>query len=262
MKTLYEAANAVEAHMLRDLLEQEGITAQVQGEYLQSGIGELPAAGLVRLTVDEADFPQARALVERWDAAQPSEPTMAPPRSPSRLWVGLLLGLALGIGGTWGYLRTPVAANGIDHDGDGLLDETWTFAPSGRVLTATLDRNLDKKPDHVTHYDARGLTASAEADDDFDGVFESRMTFRDNNIETTTVDTDGDGFADLHWQHEHGVSTSAAHIHPTTGLPLRVEHLRLGQLTHADVDTDRDGRLDRRQTYTPLGEVDTTMALP
>jgi hypothetical protein len=34
MKTVYEALNIVEAHMLADLLKQEGYSVQIQGEHL------------------------------------------------------------------------------------------------------------------------------------------------------------------------------------------------------------------------------------
>jgi tRNA nucleotidyltransferase/poly(A) polymerase len=45
MKTIYQAVNAIEAHMLRDLLAQEGLSPVIQGEHLQGAVGELPAAG-------------------------------------------------------------------------------------------------------------------------------------------------------------------------------------------------------------------------
>jgi hypothetical protein len=69
MRTLYEAANGVEAHLLRDLLAQEGVAVRIHGEFLQGGVGELPAAGLVRLMVDDADYAAGRAFIERWEAA-------------------------------------------------------------------------------------------------------------------------------------------------------------------------------------------------
>jgi hypothetical protein len=34
MKTLYEPSNALEAHMLHDRLQQEGIPSRVDGAYL------------------------------------------------------------------------------------------------------------------------------------------------------------------------------------------------------------------------------------
>src|SRR5690606_18757888 len=56
MKTLYQAANAVEAHMLADYLKQEGLSAHVLGEHLQGAVGELPAAGLVRLMIPDEQY--------------------------------------------------------------------------------------------------------------------------------------------------------------------------------------------------------------
>jgi hypothetical protein len=97
MKTLYQAANAIEAHMLSELLRQQGISAQVQGEHLQGGVGELPAAGLVRVVVDEADYLLARAVVERWDAEQPRDPPRPSQPAPERRWwTGFVTGLLLG----------------------------------------------------------------------------------------------------------------------------------------------------------------------
>ena len=46
MKCVYQAGEALEAHMVAGLLEQVGIAAQVRGDLLQGGVGELPAAGL------------------------------------------------------------------------------------------------------------------------------------------------------------------------------------------------------------------------
>jgi hypothetical protein len=68
MRTLYEASSIVEAHLLKDLLVQEGVPVVIHGEFLQGGIGELPATGLIRLTVDDPHFPAGRALIERWEA--------------------------------------------------------------------------------------------------------------------------------------------------------------------------------------------------
>ena len=68
MRTLYEAANGLEARLLHDLLAQEGVPARICGEFLQGGIGELPAAGLVRLMVDERDYAAGRALIARWES--------------------------------------------------------------------------------------------------------------------------------------------------------------------------------------------------
>lgn len=52
-------------------LQQAGINARIDGEYLQGGIGELPAVGNVRVVVDERDWEEARKVIADWEAADP-----------------------------------------------------------------------------------------------------------------------------------------------------------------------------------------------
>lgn len=103
MKTLYEAANALEAHMVLDLIQQQGLRGRIDGEFLQGGIGELPAAGFVRVMVEERDYAAARAIVDKWDAAQPKSATPAATPAPSRV-PAFLLGVVVGLGIAYLYL--------------------------------------------------------------------------------------------------------------------------------------------------------------
>ena len=64
MRTVYEAANLIDAHLVRQALEAAGIPAFVRGEALTGGIGELGVFGLVAVMVPELAWPQARAQVE------------------------------------------------------------------------------------------------------------------------------------------------------------------------------------------------------
>lgn len=259
MKTVYEAANALEAHMLVDLLKQQGITAHVRGEALQGAVGEMPASGLVRLEVAEQDHAAARAVIDAWARTQveptPPAPTPARTRRFSAAW-GLVLGLALGLAGSYLAVRVPASQDGVDYNGDGRLDETWTYAPSGRLLKVEIDRNLDGKVDYVARYDARGRIESAELDDDFDGVFETRQWLKNGNVEWALTDTDGDGYPDQRTNYTHGVAESVEFIDPASGKPFRVEHFVLGMLKYADVDTDLDGTLDTRLRYNKRAEVE------
>jgi hypothetical protein len=254
MKTVYEAANGVEAHMMMALLQQQGIASRIDGEYLQGGVGELPASGLVRVVVDEADFDAARGVVDAFEAAQPpASITPPPPSRPSRaLWAGL--GIVVGALLAWTALRVPATDDGVDHDQDGELDERWEYSTSGQPLRVDSDRNFDHRVDYVAHYE-RGSLANGQSDDDFDGRFESRLFFRRGNLERSETDVDGDGFHELTSNFRHGVLDSSATLDPASGLALRVEHFKLGQLTIAEQDTDRDGKLDTRFRYGPLGEV-------
>lgn len=255
MKTLYEAGNAAEAHMLVDLLKQQGIAAEIHGEHLQGAVGGLPAMGLVRVVVDEPDFTRARAAIDQWEKAESAQ---LPPKAEApryRGFKGFAIGLALGVCGMYGAYRAPATVDGTDYNRDGLLDDKWTYSLSGRPLKLEADRNLDRKVDYIGHYDLRGQLQSSESDDDFDGVFETTSRYRDGNIVSNQTDTDGDRYPDLHTYFTHGVPDTMEYIKPGTGKPLRVEHFKLGKLQFADIDADEEGSLDTRLTYSPLGEV-------
>lgn len=69
MKTVLHALNSVEAHVVKGLLQSEGIESSVLGEYLQGGIGELPPTGLIRVVVNDEDYERASAIVDDWSNA-------------------------------------------------------------------------------------------------------------------------------------------------------------------------------------------------
>ena len=66
MKRVYQAANHIQAHMVMHVLEQAGVHALVQGEFLQSGAGELPV-GLVGVAVADEDIEIAREIISDWE---------------------------------------------------------------------------------------------------------------------------------------------------------------------------------------------------
>lgn len=255
MKTLYEAANGIEAHMIVDLLVQEGISARTDGEYLQGAVGGLPATGIVRVMVDEDQYAAGRGVIDRWNATQPDETVARKPQKPPARWPYVVGGLVIGIAATYAYVRTPISQYGVDHNGDGVLDDRWMYSAAGRFVRAETDRNLDGKVDMISHYDAKGLMVDSEADDDFDGTFEVRTRFRLGNAQVSTSDTDGDGFEDMRTTYVYGVVSTTEYLEPRSGRTLKIEHFRLGKITHADVDVDADGLMDRRVTYDRLGEI-------
>ncbi|WP_286162387.1 DUF2007 domain-containing protein [Methylobacillus flagellatus] len=102
MKTVFRAAHALEAHMIKHLLELEHIPAFISGEFLQGGVGDLQAHDLVQVGVHDADYEQARQIVARWEAEQPSaEVNSAQPaasRDSRSRYVGIfLLGVLVGV---------------------------------------------------------------------------------------------------------------------------------------------------------------------
>jgi len=70
MNNVYEASTGLEAHMVMNLLQQEGIDAQIEGEYLQGGIGELQAINIVRVIVPEHSELAATKIITEWEKMQ------------------------------------------------------------------------------------------------------------------------------------------------------------------------------------------------
>ncbi len=270
MRSVYEPANTVEAHMLKTLLEQQGLPTHIEGKYSQSAIGGLPLTGTLRLEVNEADYDQARAILMQWEADQPATVSAAEPavsaagerRLGKAVAVSALVGGIVGGLGVWVALQAPLVSHEIDNNRDGRADEIWSYSVSGRPLKMESDRNFDGHVDYVVTYNTEGTAVSGEADDDFNRSFETRMRFARGVLESSEVDADGDGYPELRYYNPYGVLQTMRVVDPKTHKDLRVEYYRLNQLIHADMDTDRDGVLDQRIEYSPLGQVTSTRRLP
>lgn len=68
MKIVYEAENIIDANLVKNVLEQEGIPVFISGQYLTGAIGELPPMGLVNVMVPDSEWPRAREIAQRVDA--------------------------------------------------------------------------------------------------------------------------------------------------------------------------------------------------
>ncbi|WP_188152230.1 DUF2007 domain-containing protein [Teredinibacter waterburyi] len=69
MIKIYDATNALEAHLILDKLEHAGLSGQVNGEYLQGGVGELQAIGIVQVMIDEDDYQQGLDVIKEWESS-------------------------------------------------------------------------------------------------------------------------------------------------------------------------------------------------
>jgi hypothetical protein len=68
VQVVYEAENIIDANLVKNALEAEGIAAFVSGQYLTGAAGELPPLALVKVMVSAVDWPRARAIAEHIDA--------------------------------------------------------------------------------------------------------------------------------------------------------------------------------------------------
>lgn len=73
MVKVYDASNITEAHIVRGMLQANGIAAHVGGYYLQGAVGELAVQGFASVSVPAEQAGEARDLIAHYEnGAQPS----------------------------------------------------------------------------------------------------------------------------------------------------------------------------------------------
>jgi len=72
MKIVYQAANLIDAHLVRHALEAEEIPVFLQGEALTGGMGELPLFGTILVCVPDVVWPEAKAIVDALPLNEPA----------------------------------------------------------------------------------------------------------------------------------------------------------------------------------------------
>lgn len=258
MQTIYQASNGVEAHMLKNMLEQEDIPAFIEGEYLQGGVGDLPAHNLVRLVVAEADAERAKEIIDSWNQIQDTNQAITEHKPQRRLptFILVFFGMVIGVMISLAFFRTPYEYAGNDHDHDGQLDEKWTYSPTGAPMLFEGDRNLDKKIDVITNYNRRGLPEVSEFDDNFDSIFETTANFDMGYMTVAKTDTDGDSFPDFITNYKFGVITSIEYINVYSGYPKKICSFELGKLKACDIDTNLDKVMDKQVRYDDNGDIE------
>ncbi|HEU4694540.1 MAG TPA: hypothetical protein VFS23_39505, partial [Vicinamibacterales bacterium] len=70
-----------------------------------------------------------------------------------------------------------------------------------------------------------------------------------------------DGYPDLVLRQTHGVLDSTEYFVAGVAQPVRKEYFALSRITAAEVDSDRDGQLDTRYTYSPDAEIVETVRI-
>jgi len=105
MRCVYEASGTLDAHMILNLLEQQRIFGRIDGEYLQGGVGELQAMGLVRVMVSEHDYAEARKIVSEWESIQPALDSAKPETRPLGVLHIFVLGVIVGAGMMYWMLK-------------------------------------------------------------------------------------------------------------------------------------------------------------
>lgn len=241
--------------MILNLLQQEGIDARVDGEYLQGGIGELSAINVVRVVVNETDFNKARSIISDWESRQPDETRIEKPvRKSSKAGLGFLSGLLVGIGGMYWAYNSPVTNDGVDYNRDGKMDEVWIYKDN-RISRAEADRNRDGEMDSIHIYDRKGIVYRSESDDDFDGFYETIYTYQNGNVSSQESDLNQDGVVDYRAFYKNGLLDVLEILDPVTTVPRKRQKFIMNKLTSAEYDSNGDGIFDVIYEYDYYEEV-------
>jgi hypothetical protein len=251
---VYECNLAVEAHMVCDLLSQAGISARVDGEFLQGAAGDIPLGNTVKVRVEPARAAEAREVIADWEKLQPTPDSIPMPSGSgsgvrSVLWFAI--GLLVGGAGMFLALRTPASDDSVDYDGDGRNDIHYEY--NGRAISRMeYDRDDDGKVDASWIFDVQGAEKEYDADDDFDGRFEWHGQVEEGEVVRNVLDVDGDGQAERVAHSRNGVLESIDYY--TGDHVVKRQRFRAGLLSSAEYDDDGDGVFERRATYDAHGE--------
>jgi hypothetical protein len=69
MRIVYRAQNLIDAHLVKDALENAEVPAFIAGEYLTGGVGQLPAMDYVAVLVPDSSIDVAEPIVRDIDRA-------------------------------------------------------------------------------------------------------------------------------------------------------------------------------------------------
>ena len=241
--------------MVVDLLEQQAITAQIDGEYLQGGVGELQAQGFIRVTVEDKYFERAKQIVADWESTQPDQnsPEKSKPKLSTK-GLGFLAGLTIGIGSMFWAYNSPVTKEGIDYDGDGKNEEIWIYKDN-RPDRTEIDKNRDGNMDLITRFSRRNLISSTEIDANFDGVFETIIKYREGLPYIEESDSDQDGNIDLKTYFKFGGVDQIHIFNNNSTRPIKIQKFEMGKLVSAEFDSNGDGILDAVYEYDNFEEI-------
>lgn len=245
MKKVYEAQNSIEGHMLVHMLEQQGVEARLDGEYLQGGVGELPAAGLVTVRVEEADYEKAKDIIQEWEQAQPRSTEAE--TGKSRYGTSFFSGAATGAFFAWLILSDSNPLAGMDQNRDGFLEEKYSFLGQ-KVTQRKSDRNGDQVYDAIVDWNKNGQVSQVQLDNNFDGIFDLQIrytkgyprtkTYLDRNSEPVKVE-----------YFDRGVLKKSEIFQSGTRKVVKRHFYSKGKLISSEYDSNADGEMDWQDNF-------------
>ena len=255
MEIIYSAANNLEAHMIKGVLEQQEIPAYIQGEHLQSGIGELPAiSGFVKISVDNVNVPAARKIIKDWESVEKNQNNPDANSSTSKeivrsgtSFLSIATSILIGAACMYLYLKPTINQQVADANKDGVDDEKWTYEDNVAVKSEH-DRNLDGKYDEIWSY-INGLASLSKFDTNFDGKFDTENNHENGVVSYSKGDTDYDGELDTTVEYESTANFKTTIFNQKTKLIKKIQFYKNARLANSQLDTNDDGKMDVEIEY-------------
>ena len=255
MQIIYTADNAIEAHVITHMLEQAGIHAIINGEFLQSAAGELPAAGNIKISVPNDDVHKARELIDEWDKhslnPEPYEKHKSQtPKENGHSFKTVILAFITGLFLSSLYFYVPVNNEGDDYNRDGILDTMFYYTAHGILKKVTIDVNFDEKIDRIEYSDPSGFIEHAKEDTNYDGYFDTLSKYENGNISKTTVDYNKDKRADRTYIYDkNGQLRTMYYHHEKTENIIKISDFENARLISSRLDENNDEIMDVKYTY-------------
>lgn len=227
MTVVKRCATLEDAYLIKNLLEAGGVGADILDEATASTAPYLLVSSGIRVTVADEDAAAARGILGLPDEEEP--PVRA---SGSIPWLAVLIaGIALVTLISYARQdRHPSEPQRVDEDrnGDGKSDLRTTFNDSNRPLLTLVDDDFDGRWDTRIEYES-GIESKAARDLDYDGTFDSVMSFTQGIPAMELVTPGGEGN------------------------PLFRKVFKKGVLEARWEDLDRDGTWDQRIDFDAMG---------
>lgn len=253
MIIVYSAANNLEAHMIKGVLEQQDIPAYIQGEHLQSGMGELPAiSGFVKISVDDINRDAAKKIIKEWGALEQSHAneksiSIENVAKSGTSFLYIISSFLIGAICMYLYLKPTINQQVIDTNKDKVDDEKWTYEDKVAIKSEH-DRNLDGNYDEIWLY-KNGLASLSKFDINFDGKFDTENHHENGNVNYSKSDTDFDGEIDTTIDYESAANFKTTIFNQKTKLIKKIQFYKNASLANAQLDTNDDGKMDVEIEY-------------
>lgn len=273
MKKVHSTSDSIEANMIVDFLNSEGIMARIQKEHSLNEIGQP-----YEVWIDDPDkLDKAEEIITDIIQKQSNNESTQKHFSGKDFVYGLMAGIALmvlfnlgipssatrhgqeytrdsnGDGKTdiwYEYSGSRISKEILDSDFNGTKDSWYKYSIHGTLESAEFDQNNDGEIDAWSIYMPKsGLISLFKQDKNYDSRPDLWQYYSNNQVIRYESDNDFDGRRDNWGFFENEVIKENMWSYSQDGIVNRKDLFRHGVLYKALFDLDSDGSFDEQAFY-------------